>query len=159
MKATTTATISGVGVLAEETHRSRLWGLVLASPLAIVLAVTASLPNLGVRLALLAVGLVTLGAAVMAWSGFHYLFTSNGVEIRTLGFRLRFIPKEHIEEYAVANWSIAGGYGIRGLGDRRAYVWGNKGVRIKTTEGEVFLGHSEPDRIVQDLDLLKQFAR
>ncbi len=47
-----------------------------------------------------------------------------------------------------------GGYGIRGIGDRRAYVWGNRGVRIKTSEGEVFLGHSEPEKIVRDLDLI-----
>jgi hypothetical protein len=33
-------------------------------------------------------------------------------------------------------------------------VWGNSGVRIKTTQGEVFLGHSEPEKIMRDLDLV-----
>ena len=40
----------------------------------------------------------------------------------------------------------------------RAYVWGNKGVRVKTTEGDVFLGHSQPERIVHDLDAMKQLV-
>jgi len=44
------------------------------------------------------------------------------------------------------------GYGIRGIGKTRAYVWGNKVVHIKTTNGDVFLGHSDPQRIVCDLD-------
>jgi hypothetical protein len=145
-------------VVAEEVHASRMWGLVIAAPVAIVLAVTAVVPNIGVRLALGAVGLTTLGAAAMAWSGFQYVFTNSGLEIRTLGFRLRSIPKEDIRDYATDSWSVAGGYGIRGIGDRRAYVWGNKGVRIRTNHGEVFLGHNDPDRIVHDLDLIKQFA-
>ena len=51
-------------------------------------------------------------------------------------------------------WKVIGGYGIRGLGNRRAYVWGTHGVRIKTTQGEVFLGHSEPEKIIRDLDLV-----
>jgi hypothetical protein len=92
----------------------------------------------------------------MAWNGFTYLFTSAGVEIRTLGFRLRSIPVEQIKEYAPDRWSLVGGYGVRGLGERRAYVWGNRGVRIKTSDGEVFLGHSNPDRIVRDLDVIKK---
>ena len=39
-----------------------------------------------------------------------------------------------------------GGYGIRGIGERRAYVWGNTGVRIMLSDGEVFLGHHEPGK-------------
>ena len=34
------------------------------------------------------------------------------------------------------------GYGIRGIGERRAYVWCNSGVRIMLSDGEVFLGHT-----------------
>ncbi len=63
-----------------------------------------------------------------------------------------------VKEYAVDRWNPIGGYGIRGIGGRRAYVWGNRGVRIKTTDGEVFLGHSQPERIVHDLDVIKQVA-
>jgi hypothetical protein len=50
------------------------------------------------------------------------------------------------------------GYGIRGLGNHKAYVWGNRGVRVHMDDGEVFLGHSNPQRIVHDLDLVKQYA-
>jgi hypothetical protein len=110
------------------------------------------------RLALGLAGIILLLAGGMAWSGFSYVFSSTGVEIRTLGFRLRSIPLDQIRAYAAAPWSMAGGYGIRGLGDKRAYVWSNKGVRIMTSDGEVFLGHSHPDRIVHDLDLIKQYA-
>jgi hypothetical protein len=90
--------------------------------------------------------------AVHVWTGFQYFFSSAGVEIRTLGFRLRSIPVEDIRQYAAESWNPVRGYGIRGIGNRRAYVWCNQGVRIQTTDGEVFLGHSEPNRIVRDLD-------
>jgi hypothetical protein len=56
--------------------------------------------------------------------------------------------------YSIEPWTLRRGYGIRGIGSTRAYVWGNKGVHIKTTNGEVFLGHSDPERIVRDLDLM-----
>jgi hypothetical protein len=37
-------------------------------------------------------------------------------------------------------------------------VWGNKGVRIMLSDGEVFLGHREPERIIHDLDFIRQSA-
>jgi hypothetical protein len=150
--------LSSSAVLAEEVHASRLWGLVFVVPLTIELAVLVAVPHAAIRIAVGLGALLLFLAAALAWSGFHYFFTSSSVEIRTLGFRLRSIPTEQIKEYAVDRWNPIGGYGIRGIGDRRAYVWGNRGVRIKTTDGEVFLGHSEPERIVHDLDVIKQFA-
>jgi hypothetical protein len=80
------------------------------------------------------------------------------LEVRTFGFRLQSIPVDQIREYAADHWSILGGYGIRGMGDSRAYVWSNTGVRIKTGTGQVFLGHRDPERIIHDLDVVKQFA-
>jgi hypothetical protein len=149
---------NNVNVLADETHNSPFWGCVLLlSPFGMIVSAI-RIPTLGVRIALVIVSLVIAGAGVMALNGFHYIFTPSGVEIRTLGYRLRSIAAEQICEYAIGDWNIARGYGIRGIGDRRAYVWGNKGVRIKTVDGEVFLGHNEPERIMHDLDLLKQFA-
>jgi hypothetical protein len=145
-------------VVAEEVHSGRGWALILILPVLVEVAVIYAIPNIGLRVALAFVALVLLAAGAMAWSGFRYIFTNHGVEIRTLGYRLRSIPAQQIKQYAVANWSMAGGYGIRGLGERRAYVWGNRGVRIKTSDGEVFLGHSNPDRIVHDLDAIKQFS-
>jgi hypothetical protein len=94
----------------------------------------------------------------MAWSGFQYRFLRRGVEIRTLGFRLRSIPKEAIVSYSIEPWTLSRGSGIRGMGSRRAYVWGNKVVHIKTSKGEIFLGHSDPERIVRDLDLVTGFV-
>ncbi len=143
-------------ILAKEIHAGRAFALILFLPAALELAVIYAIPNPGLRLTLGLVAVVLFLAGWMAWSGFTYLFTSSGVEIRTLGFRLRSIPAEQIREYASDRWSVAGGYGIRGLGERRAYVWGNRGVRIKTSDGEVFLGHKNPDQIIHDLDAVKQ---
>jgi len=145
-------------VLAEETHSGGAWTLVFVIPLGIELGVMAFVPNHGIRLAMALGAVILIFATAAAWSGFHYLFTKAGMEVRTLGFRLRSIPTNHIREYAIAPWSPLGGYGIRGVGERRAYVWGNKGVRIKTSEGEFFLGHSQPERIVRDLETMKQFS-
>ena len=145
-------------VLAEEVHAGRSFALIFFIPAALELVAVYAIPNTGLRLTLALIALILFLVGGMAWSGFTYLFTSTGVEIRTLGFRLRSIPAEQIKEYAADRWSVLAGYGIRGLGERRAYVWGNRGVRIKTSDGEVFLGHKNPDRIVRDLDVIKQFA-
>lgn len=141
-------------VLADETHASPAFALVLGLPAIafMLLASVLSIPSMRVALGLAAV--LMFFAAALAWSGFHYLFSPAGVDIRTLGFRLRSISAADIRSYAVDRWNALGGYGIRGVGNRRAYVWGNRGVRIKTGEGEVFLGHSEPEKIVHDLDLV-----
>lgn len=141
-------------LLSEETHTARRFALVFLIPATPMVASAMVVPIAGVRATLIAAALVMLGAAAMAWDGFHYLFSPAGVDIRTLGFRLRSIHAGDIRSYAVDRWNVLGGYGIRGLGDRRAYVWGNRGVRIKTSAGEVFLGHSEPEKIVRDLDMV-----
>jgi hypothetical protein len=141
-------------VLAEETHSGRAWLLL------IVLALIG--PAIGLSLSRTAavvwpailVSLIGLGVGAMAWSGFQYRFLRNGVEIRMLGFRLRSIPKQSIVSYSIEPWTFIRGYGIRGIGSMRAYVWCNKVVHIKTSNGEVFLGHSDPERIVRDLDMV-----
>jgi hypothetical protein len=141
---------------AEEVHASALWALVFAAFTATELAVIAVIPLPGLRMVMVLPALLLVGVTALAWSGFHYRFTSHGVEISTLGFRLRSIPVEDIKAYAVAPWNPLGGYGIRGVGERRAYVWGTTGVRIMLSDGEVFLGHREPERIMHDLDLIRQ---
>jgi hypothetical protein len=148
-------TLPRAGVVADEVHAGRLWAVIMAVPLVAESMAIAIIPNAGVRTALGLVGIVLLIGAALAWSGFHYVFTNSGVEIRTLGFRLRSIPALEIESYAAEPWNPFGGYGIRGIGDRRAYVWGNRGVWVKTKEGEVFLGHDQPERIVRDLDIIR----
>jgi hypothetical protein len=141
---------------AEEVHGSLLWASVLTVFTAIEVGVIAVIPLGGLRWVMVLPTLLLLGAAALAWSGFHYRFTGHGVEISTLGFRLRSIPLENIKAYAIAPWNPMGGYGIRGIGERRAYVWGNTGVRMMLSDGEVFLGHREPEKIMQDLNLIRQ---
>jgi hypothetical protein len=147
---------SAGALVAEEVHAGKALSLIALPPLG-VLIWSLRTPSLSVaRIPLGLVSLLALTVWVMAWSGFRYRFTRSGVEVRTLGFRLRSIPVDQIKDYAADGWSLARGYGIRGLGNRRAYVWGNQGVRIKTTEGEVFLGHNDPARIIRDLDAIKR---
>jgi hypothetical protein len=100
------------------------------------------------------VGLVALGVSAMVWSGFQYRFLRHGVEVRMLGFRLRSIPKQSIVGYSIEPWAFARGYGIRGIGSTRAYVWTNQVVHIRTTNGEIYLGHDDPQKIVRDLDMV-----
>jgi hypothetical protein len=149
---------SDAEVLAEETHAGRAWAPIFVLPAVPVVGAATFVPNVPIKIAMLASAAVLAVTFLMAWEGFRYRFSRYGVDISTLGFRLQSIPREQIQGYAIAPWNIIGGYGIRGLGDSRAYVWGKQGVRIKTTQGEVFLGHSEPERIMHDLDTLKQFA-
>jgi len=143
-------------VEAEEVHGSPLWAALFGVLTAVELGVIAVIPLSGLRRVMTLPALLLLGAAALAWSGFHYRFTGHGVEISTLGFRLRSIPLQNIKAYAVAPWNPMGGYGIRGMGERRAYVWGNTGVRIMLSHGEVFLGHREPDRIMNDLNSIRK---
>ncbi len=109
-------------------------------------------PTAPAKWALGVVGVVGVGTLALVLGGFQYRFLRHGVEIRTLGFRLRSIPKQAIVSYSIEPWAFARGYGIRGIGSTRAYVWGNKVVHIRTTNGDVFLGHNDPERIVRDLD-------
>jgi hypothetical protein len=145
-------------VVAEEVHTGRAWSLLFLVPMLFAAGVVVTMPNPGTRIG---AGLLTLIFAVvfgMAWDGFHYYFTRHGLEVRTLGIRLKSIPAGHIKDYSVHAWTPVCGYGIRGVGSNKAYVWGNRGVRIHTTDGDIFLGHSEPERIVRDLDVIKQYA-
>jgi hypothetical protein len=145
---------AGNDLIAEETHSGGAV-ILLFLPLVIVPAIVAALVRVPVpRLAMALVGLIGFATVALAWSGFQYRFLRHGVEIRALGFRLRSIPRQQIQSYGVESWNAFRGYGIRGVGNMRAYVWGNKVVHIKTSKGEVFIGHSDPQRIVRDLDMV-----
>jgi hypothetical protein len=150
------AELPASSTFADELHASAAWAALFGLMTAVSIRLVAMAPSVGLRVVIGLPILMLLGATALAWSGFHYLFSPAGVEIRTMGFRLRSISAADIRSYAVDHWNWLGGYGIRGVGSKRAYVWGKTGVSIKTTEGEVFLGHSEPEKIVRDLDLLKQ---
>lgn len=139
-------------LLAEETHSGRMMTLLILPAIVGPAIAAASVPVPALRLSMALVGLIGFATIAAAWSGFQYRFLRHGVEIRSLGFRLRSIPRQQIQSYAAESWSLMRGYGIRGVGNTRAYVWGNKVVHIKTSNGDVFLGHNDPERIVRDLD-------
>lgn len=148
---------SATEVLAEEVHSGKRLGAFLLAVAALLAAMAAAVPNSTARLALGLSAAVTGAACAMAWDGFHYYFTRHGVEVRTLGFRLKSIPVLEIKNYEIQGWNPVGGFGIRGLGNRKAYVWGKSGVRVEMYDGEVFLGHNDPQRIVHDLNVIKRY--
>lgn len=141
-------------VLAEETHAGRAWSLIILLALIGPLVGVALAPTTAGRWAVALVGVLAIGTFAMSWGGFQYRFLRHGVEIRMLGFRLRSIPKQSIVSYSIEPWAFMRGYGIRGLGNTRAYVWCNKVVHIRLSNGDVFLGHNDPERIVRDLDMV-----
>jgi hypothetical protein len=145
-------------VLAEETHPGRAWALVFVPVLITPLVAARLIPGTAVRLSMILVVTVVLAAMAMVWSGFRYRFLQHGLEVTMLGYRLRSIPRSQIVSYAVEAWGPLRGYGIRGLGNSRAFVWGNRVVHIKTTNGDVYLGHSDPQTIVRDLDLVMGYS-
>jgi len=143
--------------LVVESHSGGGWAaLILLAVLGPLLAI--SLAPGGVRWLVYFAGIVGAAAFAMSWSGFQYRFMQHGLEISTLGFRLRSIPRSAILSYSIEPWSVIRGYGIRGIGSTRAYVWCNKVVHIKTSHGDVYLGHNDPERIVCDLDQMMGVA-
>lgn len=143
--------LPGGETLTVETHTSRPWSALILIAMIGPIVAMALAPG-AVRIPLLLVETIGIFAFAMAWGGFEYRFQQHGLEIRMLGFRLRSIPRSAIVSYAIEPWAFIRGYGIRGIGNTRAYVWCNKVVHIKTTNGEVYLGHNDPARIVRDLD-------
>jgi len=141
-------------LLAEETHSGRAFILLILPAVIVPAIIAASVRVPALRLSMALVGLIGFATVALAWSGFQYRFLRHGVEIRALGFRLRSIPRQQIQSYGAESWSAFRGYGIRCVGNMRAYVWCNKVVHIKTSNGEVFLGHSDPERIVRDLNMV-----
>jgi len=145
-------------LIAQETHASRIWCLAILPAVLVPMISVFFYPRPPAIVALVFVGGLGLGALALTWSGFHYRFLRHGVEVRMLGFTLHTIPKQQILNYSVESWSLPRGYGIRGIGSTRAYVWCNRVVHIKTTNGDIFLGHDDPQRIVRDLDRLMGYA-
>jgi hypothetical protein len=141
-------------LLAEETHSGRAWSLIILLALIGPMIGVALVPSTVGRWAVALVGVIAIGTFAMSWSGFQYRFRRHGVEIRMLGFQLRSIPKQSIVSYSIEPWAFIRGYGIRGVGSSRAYVWCNQVVHIKTQNGEIFLGHDDPEQIVRDLNMV-----
>lgn len=153
-----TSNLSQRDLLAEETHSGRIWALLILPAIVGPAMSVALFPTGTARFALVIVAVLGSGALAMVLSGFQYRFLRDRIEIRTLGFLLRAIPKQGIMSYSVESWNIARGYGLRARPGVRAYVWGNRVVHIKTTDGEVYLGHSDPEAIMRQLDQITGFA-
>ena len=145
-------------ILAEETHGSKAFAILFGILALVELSIAFSIPQPGVRVGMSVLALMFLLIAAHSWSGFHYRFTPAGLEIRTLGLRLRSIPQSQIAKYRPEKWMALRGYGIRGVGNARAYVWGSDVVHITTLEGEVFLGTNDPARTVRELDIMRQYS-
>jgi uncharacterized protein DUF1648 len=143
-------------LVAEEVHSSSALAIIFGAAALCEIVAAFAIHISAARIGLFAAAALFIAITAMTASGFQYLFRRTGLEIRTLGFRLRSIPLAQIQNYAIQPWSWVRGYGIRGVGASRAYVWGNRVVRIQTSDGEVFLGHSHPERIVRDLDVIRQ---
>lgn len=144
----------GTEVIAEEVHAGKAWSVLFLLPLAGTVFALVVVPAASMRLGAVLISLVLIGVWGMAWDGFHYFFSRSGIEVRTMGLRLKSVPTDHIKDYSVQEWKAFGGYGVRGIGHNKAYVWGNRGVRVRTAEGEIFLGHNEPERIMHDLETI-----
>lgn len=144
--------------LAEETHAGRAWAFAFLPVLIMPFIALRLVPNGAVRLSMILVLPFVFVTVAMVWTGFRYRFLQHGVEITALGYRLRSIPRSQIVSYAAESWNPLRGYGIRGVGNSRAFVWGSRVVHIKTTNGDVYLGHSDPQTIVRDLDLVMNYS-
>ncbi len=144
--------------LAEESHGSKVFAVLFLVLAMVEFSIAFAVPKTGVRAGLGLLGALFLLIAAHTWSGFRYRFTPAGLEISTLGYRLRSIPQAQIARYQPEKWMALRGYGIRGLGNTRAYVWGNNVVHITTPDGEVFLGTDDPSRTLRDLDMMKQYT-
>ena len=143
--------------IAEETHGSAVMASVLTA-IAVVTVVAASVlqasgPARGVAVT---VSVIMLACAVWAFTGFAYRITTAGLEIRMLGMPIRFVAAKEIDSFAAERCNPLtdfGGWGIRGIGHMRAYIWGgNRCLHLHTFGGdELYLGASDPERMVRAL--------
>lgn len=144
--------LAAAELVRQEVQTGKKAALVMLLAVAASLLLATAVP--AVRIVMIVLSVILSTTTAMAWDGFHYLFTRHGLEVRTLGFRLKSLPREQIKNYSAVPLCPIAGYGIRGMGGRIAYVWTHRGVRVETNDGWVFLGHPEPEKIVHDLDAM-----
>ncbi len=100
------STLPAGRAFAEEVHGSRTWAMLFLIFTALEIAIFASVPLAAVRVGMALMCLLFLLIAVHAWSGFEHHFSASGVEISTLGFRLRSIPLSPIRAYRIEGWRL-----------------------------------------------------
>ena len=154
---------SHMAVMADVVHRSK--GFVWASlPFILIPVVIWFSCSLTFCKAIAVIsGIILALIPVSGLAGIHYRFTEGGIDVRSWWGTAMFIPVAEIDEYDIQTINPLrdfGGWGIRaamrsGLGDARAFILGGrKAVRIKTGKKQIFLGHHEPERIIQGLDAI-----
>lgn len=152
-------------LIAQESHSSPKLG---SAFLIISLCACAAAVGTGARGTVLAVlapiALILVGCAAWVFTGFVYRITTAGLEIRTFGLPIRFIPAADIEWVRAQSCNPLtdfGGWGIRGIGKMRAYIWGGRRcVHIHTHGGDdIYLGTAHPDRMVRELEMVESVPR
>lgn len=148
-------------LIAEEVHNSPKAGALLAAISVVAVALPTAVGATGpARFVPAAVGLVMLGSAIWALTGFRYRVTTAGFEIRMLGMPIRFVPAMDIASVTARDCDALkdfGGWGIRGVGKMRAYIWGgNQCVHVRTNDGEdLYLGISDAQRLAHELEQMQ----
>jgi hypothetical protein len=144
------------GMIAEEVHRGKggliLYGWLGGAIYAMCLPID-DIPAVRIVSGLLA--LLALAVGILAECGYRYRFTPRGLEISTLGFRLRFIPVDQIIHYEPAKWTPRDRWNFGIFGRRRSFLWGGPGISIETLDGQVYLGHEFPQKLAGALDRMK----
>jgi hypothetical protein len=145
-------------LLAEEVHSDRRWLLLLIPAAGLMSLRAATVHEWPVPIGLLIAALALILVSGMIWDGFHYRFTTSGLEVRSLGIRLRWVPLPEIKEYRVEEHEFCG-YGWRMAPGRQWFIWsGHRGVKVRTWNGDLYLGHARPERLVRDLDAMMKYA-
>lgn len=145
-------------LIAEHRHGSPTIAFLFALIGVVAIAVPNALNAVGVaRTVPSLVGVLILGCAIWAYSGFVYRLTTAGLEIRMFGMPIRFIPSSDIDSVQARSCNPLtdfGGWGIRGLGNMRAYIWGGtRCVAIHTRNGEkIYLGLAESDQLAREIE-------
>ena len=144
-------------LVVEQRHGSAVMAAILSAiALATVLLASMITNPRPARVAMLVVSIILLLCAIWAFTGFVYRVSTAGLEIRMLGVPIRFIPAGEIDSYAAESCNPLvdfGGWGIRGIGHMRAYIWGGRQclhVHTKAAD-EVYLGSEDPAAMVMAL--------
>jgi hypothetical protein len=144
--------------IAQERHSSPVMAMVMVFAVVGTLALEILLDLRGpARVVPTVVAAILLGCAVWAFTGFQYRVTTTGLEIRMLGLPIRFVPAMDIQSVRAKECNPLtdfGGWGIRGIGKMRAYIWGgHRCVYVQTHAGDqIYLGIRDADRMVRELE-------
>ena len=145
----------GAPLIAVERHRAG-WQAVIGLLGAAIISSLAMIPSgTSYKVAVLTAGAVTLVLSVFLALGFRYEIRATGVLVKGYGVTLRFIAAPDVNSVLSVTCNPLrdfGGWGIRGGPHHCAYILGgHTALRIKTTQGEFYLGTREPDRLAQEI--------